>query len=98
MVIAVPLATMYFGALAQRPMPIGVTPAPHAVSPNLPPPSLTTMPPPSLGAPPVPVAPPLPDPAVPVVLGMPVVLATLPGSAPPAPLVLVAGPPVGSTP
>src|SRR6266478_4443437 len=101
MVIAVPLATMYFGALAQRPMPMGVTPAPHAVSPNLPPPSLTMIPPPSPGAPPVPIPPPMPDPPIPVVLAGPlVVLVTLPVSppAPPAPLVVVAGPPVGPLP
>src|SRR5262245_42731217 len=69
MVRAVRLATMYLAAFAppHRPMPTGVTPAPHVVSPLLPPPSLTT--PPSFGG-----APPAPEPPLPVEPPPPVVL------------------------
>jgi hypothetical protein len=98
---AVPFATMYFGALEQRPMPTGVTPAPHVVSPLLPPPSTTT--PPSFGGappapePPVPVEPPPPvvlpgpvvEPPVVVVAMLPVVLPVVVLPLPPPPVVLV---------
>src|SRR5207248_10877480 len=58
-------------AFAQRPIPIGVTPAPHVVSPVLPASPIT---PPSFGgAPPAPVEPPAPEPPAPVVTGPPVV-------------------------
>src|SRR5215467_10950663 len=90
---------MYFGAFEHRPMPTGVTPAPHVVSPVLPPSMITTGPPPSFGGappapePPVPVVPPVVEPGpvvVPdVVVPDVVVPAVVVPLAPPAPVVPV---------
>src|SRR5689334_1134635 len=95
MVSAVPLATMYFGAFAHRPMPAGVTPAPQTVSPNFPPSSVTMIVPASFdAAPPAPTTlPPAPE-LVPVD-GFPPEVAP-----PPAPLVVPEpeGPPLAVVP